>query len=495
MYYVDDAASKKRVEDLQNSLNKCFNAIEQVCDDIDSIYKVLNQLRSYDGARASSNQEITQDNETVGKVVVGYRYSTWNISISGDENIAHSLKGLDAARDNLNELMDLALESEHILTEISFDKRKILSILSSRLGESSSIYTNKNYLKGKDQLIYHDRETHTGRNRLIVSKSQFYNQTTKIGTIQDSDVKRVIEVKNFTTGGDTFSAAQAITYYPDKDGYFVTFSNNDNKSQHSSMLEFVTRDGEVVKRRILKREVGGHAGSLQYNEKTKSIELMNGSLKYQNGPLKGKTYATRTRTSIKVDDFFDNDISDSNLKYSQVKNLNDYKNALAYDKTTGNTITTNNFNGNTSDTFILKEPNGTVRTFPKMNASGQDICANDGVIIAVEKNDIAFYDEKTGNYLGSQTWPDYVTYKKTNQVPEGYLNNTFANYKNEHSLENYYKNKDPDKNGRAFELESVTHLGGNRYAVLTNLPKTLSQTDKTSTFGDLIYEVEYSFTD
>ena len=105
MYYVDDAASKKRVEDLQNSLNKCFNAIEQVCDDIDSIYKVLNQLRSYDGARASSNQEITQENETVGKVVVGYRYSTWNISISGDENIAHSLKGLDAARDNLNELI------------------------------------------------------------------------------------------------------------------------------------------------------------------------------------------------------------------------------------------------------------------------------------------------------------------------------------------------------------------------------------------------------
>lgn len=495
MYYVDDAASKKRVENLQNSLNKCLNAIEQVCDDIDSIYKVLNQLRSYDGARASSNQEITQDNETVGKVVVGYRYSTWNISISGDENIAHSLKGLDAARDNLNELMDLALESEHILTEISFDKKKILSILSGRLGESASIYTNKNYLKGKDQLIYHDRETHTGRNGLIVSKSQFYNQTTKIGTIQDSDVKRVIEVKNFTTGGDTFSAAQAITYYPDKDGYFVTFSNNDNKSQHSSMLEFVTRDGEVVKRRILKREVGGHAGSLQYNEKTKSIELMNGSLKYQNGPLEGKSYATRTRTSIKVDDFFDSDISDSNLKYSQVKNLNDYKNAFAYDKTTGNTITTNNFNGDKSDTFILKEPNGTVRTFPKMNASGQDICANDGVIIAVEKNDIAFYDEKTGNYLGTQVWPDYVTYKKTNQVPKGYLNNTFANYKNEHSLENYYKNKDPDKNGRTFKLESVTHLGGNRYAVLTNLPKTPSQTDGTSTFGDLIYEVEYSFTD
>lgn len=171
----------------------------------------------------------------------------------------------------------------------------------------------------------------------------------------------------------------------------MTFSNNDNKSQHSSMLEFVTRDGEVVKRRILKREVGGHAGSLQYNEKTKSIELMNGSLKYQNGPLKGKTYATRTRTSIKVDDFFDNDISDSNLKYSQVKNLKDYKNALAYDKTTGNTITTNNFNGNTSDTFILKEPNGTVRTFPKMNASGQDICANDGGLLLLLRRMILLF--------------------------------------------------------------------------------------------------------
>ena len=497
MYYVDDAASKKRVEDLQNSLNKCFNAIEQVCDDIDSIYKVLNQLRSYDGARASSNQEITQENETVGKVVVGYRYSTWNISISGDENIAHSLKGLDAARDNLNELMDLALGSEHILTEISFDKRKILSILSGRLGESPSIYTNRNYLKGKDQLIYHDRETHTGRSGLIVSKSQFYNQTTKIGTIQDSDVKRVIEVKNFRTAdGGIFSGGQAITYCPDKDGYFVSFSKSNSATpQYTSMLQFVSRDGKVVKRRILKREIGGHAGSLQYNEKTKSIELMNGSLKYQNGPLKGETYATRTRTSIKVDDFFNDDISDSNLKYSQVKNLNDYKNALAYDKTTGNTITTNNFNGNKSDTFILKEPNGTVRTFPKMNASGQDICANDGVIIAVEDNDIAFYDEKTGNYLGSQTWPDYVTYKKTNQVPEGYLNNTFANYKNEHSLENYYKNKDPDKNGRSFELESVTHIEGNRYAVFVNVPKSESQTDGTSTFGDLIYEVEYSFTD
>ena len=57
------------------------------------------------GLYQSSNQEITQDNETIGKVVVGYRYSTWNISISGDENIAHSLKGLDAARDNLNELI------------------------------------------------------------------------------------------------------------------------------------------------------------------------------------------------------------------------------------------------------------------------------------------------------------------------------------------------------------------------------------------------------
>lgn len=481
MYYVDDAASKKRVEDLQNSLNKCFNAIEQVCDDIDSIYKVLNQLRSYDGARASSNQEITQDNETIGKVVVGYRYSTWNISISGDENIAHSLKGLDAARDNLNELMSLALESEHILTEISFDKRKILSILSSRLGESSSIYTNKNYLKGKDQLIYHDRETHTGRNRLIVSKSQFYNQTTKIGTIQDSDVKRVIEVKNFTTGGDTFSAAQAITYYPDKDGYFVTFSNNDNKAQHSSMLEFVTRDGEVLKRRILKREVGGHAGGMQYNEKTKSVDILNGGDSHR-------------KTTIRVDDFFDSNISDSDIKYKKEYNENDYRSSICYDKTTGNTITTNNFYGKDSDTFILKEPNGNVRTFPKMNVSCQDICANDGVIIAVEDNDISFYDEKTGNYLGSQAWPDYVTYKKTNQVPEGYLNNTFANYKNEHSLENYYA-EDSKKNGRFFELESVTHLGGNRYAVLANLPKTSSQTDGTSTFGDLIYEVEYSFTD
>ena len=175
-------------------------------------------------------------------------------------------------------------------------------------------------------------------------------------------------------------------------------------------------------------------------------------------------------------------------------NENDYRSSICYDKTTGNTITTNNFYGKDSDTFILKEPNGNVRTFPKMNVSCQDICANDGVIIAVEDNDIAFYDEKTGNYLGSQAWPGYVTYKKTNQVPEGYLNNTFANYKNEHSLENYYA-EDSKKNGRFFELESVTHLGGNRYAVLANLPKTSSQTDGTSTFGDLIYEVEYSFTD
>lgn len=474
MYYVDDAASKKRVEDLQNSLNKCFNAIEQVCDDIDSIYKVLNQLRSYDGARASSNQEITQENETVGKVVVGYRYSTWDISISGDENIAHSLKGLDVARDNLNELMDLALGSEHILTEISFDKRKILSILSSRLGESPSIYTNRNYLKGKDQLIYHDRETHTGRSGLIVSKSQFYNQTTKIGTIQDSDVKRVIEVKNFKTAdGGTYTSNQAITYYSDKDGYFVSFVNSHGSG---SALEFVTRDGEVVKRRIFNERVIGHAGGMQYNEKTKSIDILNGGDSHR-------------KTTIRVDDFFDSNISDSDIKYKKEYNENDYRSSICYDKTTGNTITTNNFYGKDSDTFILKEPNGNVRTFPKMNVSCQDICANDGVIIAVEDNDIAFYDEKTGNYLGSQAWPDYVTYKKTDQVPEGYLNNTFANYKNEHGLK-----VQPGSTSKKLELESVTHVDENRYAVFAGTPNKGSA-DGTTTFGDLIYEVEYSFTD